>query len=90
MKNKLNSLCIEHTFFSKTNLGIGVRLNFSCFAVFLGSMKNIEECVVHTIPKNVLVVWRRLWEQFFVSHKKKNVMVMNTHSRRQINRQGRV
>jgi len=34
-------------------------------------VKNIEECVVHTIPETVSIVWRRLWERLFVSHTKK-------------------
>jgi hypothetical protein len=29
-------------------------LDFSCFIVFLGSVKNIEERIIHTVPKTVL------------------------------------
>jgi hypothetical protein len=66
-------------------------LNFSFFAVFLGSKKNIEERAVHNVPETIPTVWRRLLEWLFISHKKKNyVMVMNTHSGSQINQQGRV
>jgi hypothetical protein len=32
-------------------------LDFSCFEVFLGSVKNIEECTVHIVLEIVLIVW---------------------------------
>jgi hypothetical protein len=46
-------------------------LNFSCFVVFLESVKNIKERAVHIVPKIVPTVWCCLWERLFISHTKK-------------------
>jgi hypothetical protein len=62
MKDMPNISYIEHIFLSETDLRIRAierdplkgSLDFSCFIVFLGSMKNIEERAVHIIPKTVL------------------------------------
>jgi hypothetical protein len=58
---RLIILCVENIFLSEANLGIGARppegsLNFSCFAVILGSVKNIEERLVHTVPETVSTI----------------------------------
>jgi hypothetical protein len=64
-------------------------LNFSCFAVFLETVKNIKERVVHTAPKIVPTVWRHMWERLFISHiyiyiythTHTHIIVMNTCSK---------
>jgi hypothetical protein len=48
--------------------------------VILGSVKNIEECAVHTVPKTVLTVWHRLGERLFVSHTKMNIQHGDEHT----------
>jgi hypothetical protein len=64
----------QYTFLSETDLGIRVRplkwsfnfsiffflisFNFSCFAVFLGSVKNIKERAVHIVLKTVLTYFK--------------------------------
>jgi hypothetical protein len=58
INDRLNILCIEHTFILEANLGIGLRpsegsLNFNCFVVFLGSVKNIKESAFHIVPETV-------------------------------------